>query len=106
HHQVALDDGTKVTSELIKQLLPEELQVILSRLQEEGALTDELTKQYERAMQQIQDLYLEKDLYDFFTLHPHAQTYAPQGGQYETQCKGTATPLDRRPTLEGNSTQL
>ncbi|MCB0364786.1 MAG: malate synthase A [Bdellovibrionaceae bacterium] len=106
HHQVTLDGGTQVTPELIKRLLPEELQVILSRLQDEGVLSDELTQQYERAMQQVQELFLEKDLYDFFTLHPHAQTYAPQGGQYETQCKGTATSLDRRSTMEGNSTQL
>jgi len=64
YHRVRLDDGPEVTPDLIHQLFDEEADRILNDL---GPLSDTEQKSYLTAKNKIREVYLQKDLRDFFT---------------------------------------
>jgi malate synthase len=64
HHGITLDDGTKVTPELVKKLFSEELERIYRNLE----VNDPTERQaYREAMEKVQNIFLEPKLADFFS---------------------------------------
>lgn len=64
HHEIKLDEGITVTSSLIKSIFSEELEKLLKTY----AVTSELEiAAYQKAAAQIQEVYLQKNLKNFFT---------------------------------------
>lgn len=63
HHRVRLDDGTEVTPELVERLFDEEGAKILAELQVPASEQES----YLKAKNKIRQVFLRKDLVDFFT---------------------------------------
>lgn len=93
HHQIKLDDGSKVTKELIQKLFNEEFERILKDL--EISDTDE-QEAYRVAKDKIQKIFLSEKLADFFS------NIKTQGGKHVADRKGDRKSLVEFAAMAGN----